>query len=310
MTVYAMGIDKDPGFVYFLQEALRQGADVCPINIKAVVHDGAWRFSIPDDGGSFMSVGDNRIELDPQASYYCRIYDLAAKQPSQQDRARWQNFISGVYAWLEVVPGIVVNRPNAAIDNFVKPLHEHHLASHGVRVPESLTSSRKDALIDFCERGPTIVKSVSGARSDAVILTPALLETYEPRQGPLHVQRLVGGFDVRAHVVGSVVHAEKIVSPTVDYRSARGTNTFCAHILPDTLQEILVVATRSFGLTLAGWDFKVDSAGTYWCLEANSLPGYFNYDRRCNGAITISLLNLLTGERRVRPRSLEGNACR
>jgi len=47
------------------------------------------------------------------------------------------------------------------------------------------------------------------------------------------------------------------------------------------------------GLLLAGWDFKVDSDGRAWCLEANAMPGYSSYDRRLGGSISNEILRLM-----------------
>jgi hypothetical protein len=47
-------------------------------------------------------------------------------------------------------------------------------------------------------------------------------------------------------------------------------------------------------LVMAGWDLKLDSEGTYWCLEANPVPGYRLYDAVVDGAISLALIRLLT----------------
>ncbi|MFC7646021.1 hypothetical protein ACFQX6_39555 [Streptosporangium lutulentum] len=50
-------------------------------------------------------------------------------------------------------------------------------------------------------------------------------------------------------------------------------------------------------MSFAGWDFKRDPQGVHWCLEVNPMPGYDWYDRRAGGAISESLVGLLTGEK-------------
>jgi D-alanine-D-alanine ligase-like ATP-grasp enzyme len=63
--------------------------------------------------------------------------------------------------------------------------------------------------------------------------------------------------------------------------------------LPDELAELLIRRTADQGLLFAGWDFKVDSDGTYWCLECNPMPGYSHYDRVCDYTISDALMALL-----------------
>lgn len=63
--------------------------------------------------------------------------------------------------------------------------------------------------------------------------------------------------------------------------------------LPAALRDLLVAATSRIGLAFAAWDFKIDSDGTYWCLEANPMPGYGPDDLRCDGAISRALCRYL-----------------
>jgi hypothetical protein len=62
---------------------------------------------------------------------------------------------------------------------------------------------------------------------------------------------------------------------------------------PHREAELLVRRTADQGLLFAGWDFKVDSDGTYWCLECNPMPGYSRYDRVCDYTIIDALTALL-----------------
>jgi D-alanine-D-alanine ligase-like ATP-grasp enzyme len=55
-----------------------------------------------------------------------------------------------------------------------------------------------------------------------------------------------------------------------------------------------VRASNAMGMAFTGWDFKIDAAGQYWCLEVNPMPGYGCYDRRCDGAISTELLRYLS----------------
>jgi glutathione synthase/RimK-type ligase-like ATP-grasp enzyme len=81
-------------------------------------------------------------------------------------------------------------------------------------------------------------------------------------------------------------------SDTIDYRKDRAAEREMIW-LPDELAELLVRRTADQGLLFAGWDFKVDSGGTYWCLECNPMPGYSHYDRVCDYTISDALMALL-----------------
>jgi D-alanine-D-alanine ligase-like ATP-grasp enzyme len=65
---------------------------------------------------------------------------------------------------------------------------------------------------------------------------------------------------------------------------------------PVALRDLLVEGTRALSLELAGWDFKIENGDTYWCLEANPMPGFSPYDNLCDGAISRAVLRHLGAE--------------
>jgi len=89
------------------------------------------------------------------------------------------------------------------------------------------------------------------------------------------------------------VFSERIRSRAIDYRSTDEHTVHESTEIPSALASIIVEATRRLGLVFAGWDFKVDDKGRYWCLEANPMPGYDVYDRRAEGVISTALLTCL-----------------
>lgn len=156
----------------------------------------------------------------------------------------------------------------------------------------TLTSSSGPHLAKFAAAGPTIAKSVAGVRADTRLVTPDTFAGFEPASGPVHLQRRIEGRDLRLHVIDDVVHGELIESEAVDYRTANAR--FAAFEPPAALAASVVAATRAAGLLFAGWDFKIDNQGRFWCLEANPMPGYDGYDMRAGGAISRTLVERLT----------------
>ncbi|MBW4618393.1 MAG: hypothetical protein KME17_03275 [Cyanosarcina radialis HA8281-LM2] len=296
--IYIIGLDSDRTFCHFVAETNLRGIEVVPINLRAVALEGDWRLALPDDGLSFISIGEQKYHLDPQGSYYCRIIDLSSVQSELAVAKRWQSLLAALTAWLEHIPGTVVNRPGSRADNFSKPLHEYALQSLGLQVPASLTSSDRDRLAAFARAGKTIVKPASGIRADSRLVEVEEFADFHPFQGPVHLQRYVAGADVRAHVIGDRVCAELIKCAEVDYRQSHEEAEYVPWELPESLSQQIVVATAACGLTFAGWDFKVTPDDEYWCLEANPMPGYDGYDRRLGGTITDALLAVLGEERK------------
>jgi glutathione synthase/RimK-type ligase-like ATP-grasp enzyme len=295
--IYAIGLASDGTLGHFTREAAQRRIPVTLIDLDAVVSAGDWRLAIPDDGESWITTGEQRFDLGTADAYFCRIADLSPLETDEARALRWQCLTTALACWLDGVPGTVVNRPSIRSDNGSKPLHELTLLRRGFAVPDSVTSSDPGRLRAFAATGPTIVKAVCGARANSRLVGPDAFDGFIPPQGPVHLQRYVPGVDVRAHVCGSRVYAERIVSSVVDYRTAAPDQVSYAPCeLPGDVADRLIACTRESGMAFAGWDFKVDDDGRHWCLEVNPMPGYDWYDRRCDGAISGALLELLAGD--------------
>jgi len=290
----AIGLDTDITLSHFTREAARTGVTLDLINLRAAV-GGEWRLPLNLDEPAWVKFGGRRVDLRPEHAVYCRLIDLSSVLGGLARRRRWRSLIAGLAAWLEQTPGAVANRPGHAADNGSKPLHEAWLRARGFSVPESLASSHAARLTAFADAGATIAKSVAGVRADTRRVTGADFADFTPERGPVHLQRQIIGRDARLHVVGDVVHAELIESSAVDYRIAPAR--YSPFSPPAGLVEQVVDATSEAGLMFAGWDFKWDDDGRFWCLEANPMPGYDSYDRRAHGAITRSLVERLTFHR-------------
>ncbi|MEV8462054.1 MULTISPECIES: ATP-grasp domain-containing protein [Streptomyces] len=291
--IYAVGLSSEGTLAHFAAGADGLGVPVRTVDLRAAVEQGDWWLTLGGDRPA--RIGEHT--LDPEGAYYCRITDLSALQEDPGQALHWRWLTTALTAWLDHIPGLVVNRPSVRSDNGSKPLHEHALARAGFPVPASVTSSSAERLRAFAAAGPTLVKAVSGVRADSRLLDASDLDGFHPWQGPVHLQRYVEGRDVRAHVVGDRVHAEEIVSTAVDYRTDPDA-VFRPCELPAPLAGRMVRHTAQLGMAFAGWDFKVSADGTHWCLEVNPMPAYDWYDRRLGGAITASLLALLQGRHR------------
>ncbi|MFO1080610.1 MAG: hypothetical protein U1E23_08295 [Reyranellaceae bacterium] len=290
----AIGLDGDPTITHFVRRAATDGVELEFLNLRAAV-DGDWQLPLATGAAARFRFADREVELRPDDPVYCRLIDLSSLQGDVARRRRWRGLVSGLAAWLEQSDAIVVNRPGHAADNGSKPLHEAWLRAAGFDVPGSLTSSNGARLADFCAHGPTIAKSVAGVRADTRLMTPESFADFDPMSGPVHLQRRVIGEDVRLHIVDGEVHGELIESDAVDYRTAEGCHR--RFDPPPALADAVVAATSAAGLLFAGWDFKIDSDGRFWCLEANPMPGYDGYDTRADGAISRSLVARLTSRR-------------
>jgi hypothetical protein len=289
--IVAIGVDVDPTFATFVDRALVSETELTVVNLRAAV-EGDWRFDLPAVGPATLCYGGLRLEMRPDDVYYCRIIDLSSQAVDVAMTRRWQALQSAIRAWLDGVAGLVVNRWRGGVHNGTKPLHEAILRDLGCRVPESITSSDVDELRQFVRAGPAVSKPVCGVRAESAICTLADLEDFDPAGGPIHLQRFVTGADARIHVIGDRLTAQRVSHGKVDYRVG-GLEAMSTFEPPAEVHNLLVASTRALGLEFAGWDFKIDDAEQYWCLEANPMPGYSPYDDQCEGAISRQLLQHL-----------------
>jgi glutathione synthase/RimK-type ligase-like ATP-grasp enzyme len=208
--------------------------------------------------------------------------------------ARWQGLMAGLGAWMDEAELPIVNRPGGNQLNSYKPAHYAWLSANGLLVPPSLLSADPQRIMTFVGGGRTVVKPVCGTRATTREIRTGDLGRLASSDGPVLVQRMIEGDDVRVHVVGDAVIACRFSSTAIDYRSDRQAERAVLDI-PAELAGLLVAKTAQQGLSFAGWDFKLDRDGTYWCLECNPMPGYSFYDRVCEGAISDALIKLLSG---------------
>jgi hypothetical protein len=290
--IFAIGLDIDDTFMRFVVRALEFGVPIEVVNLRAAI-EGDWRFDLPPRQPAILRYVDSQLVLPPGDAFYCRLIDLSSYTKNDGTTRRWQALMLALQQWLGAATGIVVNRPYGGWHNCSKPLHESLLRDLGFRVPESITSCDVDALRRFAREAPAISKTICGMRADTEIASEADFANFDPASGPVHLQRFVRGADARVHVVGKEIVAQRLPTSAVDYRRGGSMDDMETFELPEVLRRLLVNATRSIGLDFAGWDFKIDDDGVYWCLEANPMPGYGPYDAYSKGAISRALLRHL-----------------
>lgn len=290
--IYALGLMSDGTFARFTEQAATRGVDVLAVDLRDVVA-GEWVFPVGPADVAQLHLPDHRLDLQPDGGFFCRIINLASTESDPQRARRWQAMLAALFAWIDEIPGLVINRRDAGDHNASKPLHEALLLQHGFSVPESITTSDPVEIEGFLREGRTVSKTVCGVRADTTEVTDADFAGFQPAAGPVHLQRLVEGTDARIHVVSDEVIAQCVDSSDIDYRVAHVLDGLATFDPDPAIADRIVDVSKAMGLVLAGWDFKIDAAGRYWCLEVNPMPCYGVYDRRCGGAISAALLSNL-----------------
>jgi hypothetical protein len=278
---------RDRARVLYVEDFLKEGAVTLEPGAEPVLH---W--------------GREVIALDGiRACYNLLMYLPRSLVRDGLIRAEdWHPYrarLTGLILALHRMAGLVINRPLLDAGNGSKPLQTFDLARHGFRVPRTLMTNAPAEARAFAEalNWRVIYKSTSSLPAVTNRLTPErCIDLEKIRACPILLQEEVAGPDVRAHVVGRQVFAERIdFSGGVDARySPKATRKFLPIELPDEVRQRCVSFTAQSGLGIAGFDFKVcRETEAYVALEANPTPGYDAYDFRLGGCISEALLRLM-----------------
>jgi hypothetical protein len=287
-----LGHLRDSTVVHVRAVAERMAARVCFVDIGAYVTDGS--FTQTAAAGAILAVGGREWHLDDFPCIYQRVYLGFHARPPAVSR------LVALETALYSSRSRVINRPFGGWQNMSKPFQTLMLLERFM-TPASRSTSIPDDYRRFRERtGDIIYKSNSGERSivdhvsaehderaDRLVECPALFQ-----------QQIVGD-DVRVHVFQDEAFAVRVRSDAVDYRYYKTRGSFAdlepEPALPPEIGKACVEFAAASGVVLAGFDFKVDAEGRWYCLEMNPSPAFESYDHVLDGIIARRLVESLTG---------------
>jgi hypothetical protein len=251
-----------------------------------------------------LRVGDRVCDLADVSAVYVRTYDwrsLPAMRAAAAGGPEWQHAVNleeALYAWLEITPARVINRPSCMASNGSKPYQAELIRRHGFEVPETLITTDSQMARDFIARHRAVIyKSISGTRSIVSCLTPMKLERLaDIAWCPTQFQAQVAGVDHRVHVIGDQVYACEILCAADDYRYAARSGASAeirATTLPEDVTERCRHLARALGLDFAGIDLRRRPDGAWVCFEVNPSPGFSYYEQATGQPIAAAVAHRL-----------------
>lgn len=248
-----------------------------------------------------MILGDKEINLNSYSGVYQRLM-----HPSQSEEYMIENqiAISRYYLlkkWLIIFRGNLINSFFSGWENSSKLLQSYLMTKYGdATIPQSLSTSNEESAINFMRKDnkQIIYKSNSSIRSIVNKLDNSMYSKINSlKYCPSLFQKLIVGYDVRIHSVGSELFGVKIFTDAVDYRYHKNQGTFKTMTpyfkIPDKVKSFINRYTKSRGIIFAGFDFKISDTNDWYCLEMNPMPGYDGYDEVLNGSISKNLIKYL-----------------
>jgi glutathione synthase/RimK-type ligase-like ATP-grasp enzyme len=305
MRLLLVGDPRDLSLTYVGWLAQRRGFEVATLAEDRLGVDGWFRV----DGrrtpprADFQLGGDQLLAADDLAGAFVRLHPEPAVPPELElDEAAAPILIqerrAGLQHLLRALPCPVVNRPAAGRSNGSKPFQMMRLAAAGFAVPEWLATNdpgRASAFLRDCPDG-AVVKSCSGLRSHVRRAGDDLIANLRQGTAPVLLQRYVGGGEVRIHTVGEKAFATRIRCGALDYRFDGEEVAFEAAEAPAALAERCRRFAAAEGLLLAGFDFRVEPSGQWWCLEVNPVPTFLPYEAGAGHPIGDAVLDLMATE--------------
>ena len=251
--------------------------------------------------------GRSRVDVSGVEAVFARPMNIrkllreAGDIPGSPSYRRALGFERDLFAWADMTPARVINRPSAAASNGSKPFQAELIRHHGFEIPPTLVTTSPAAVREFHQQhGQVIYKSVSSSRSTVSRLDDMTYEVLsDVANCPTQFQAWIPGVDWRVHVIGDVVYACEIRSRADDYRYAHeegeSVEFDSSAPLPPEVASRCQGLARHLGLELAGIDLRRTEADTWYCFEVNPAPAFTYFERATGQPLTAAVAHLLAG---------------
>lgn len=297
-----LGDPADLTGAYLAWLARRRGLTVRELPEDGLGH--SWSFLTTDDRVRQIVTADGPVPLTEVTGVFVRLNPSPAipggpVEDGGLDEAMAAFAVperrAGLHYLLDILPALVVNRPTHGRSNGCKPLHMRELAGAGFDVPRWVATNDADQAEELASRSPAgaVVKAASGLRSHVRRWTTEMRTRFDAGTAPHVVQEFIEGDEVRVHVVGESVFAARIEATVTDYRFDTTSVHYDDCTPPGEIAQRCVDHARREGLPLAGFDFRVDRTGRWYCLEMNPVPSFLPYEAGTGAMIGDAVIDLL-----------------
>jgi hypothetical protein len=286
-----VGHRRDSAIAHVRSAAQQMGCAVAFVDVEEFAAGGTVTDATSSD--AVITASGRSYRLGDFGCIYQRVYPGSDAPPAAVSR------LMALETALYASRSQVINRPFAGWQNMSKPLQMLMLQQAGFAVPVSRSTSIPDDYRRFRQQtDDTIYKSNSGERS----IVARLSAEHDERAGrltncPALFQQRIVGDDVRVHVFRDDAFAVRIQSDAVDYRYYKARGSFARlepePSLPLDVRTRCIEFAMATGVVLGGFDFKIDAAGCWYCLEMNPAPAFESYDHVLGGVIGRRLVEAL-----------------
>lgn len=189
-----------------------------------------------------------------------------------------------------------VNSMNAFELHKKKAYLTNQFKKAGIRVPKTLITNDKEAMIRFYEENnkKVIYKPVLGGAFTQLVDNETLSEKNLStlKVAPVQFQEFVDGIDIRVYAFKNALYSVRIESSTLDFRED-GKSKLIPIELPQSVKDDCYKMMEIADLKYSGIDIRLNKDGEYVFIEANPAPMFIHAENVTGFPITEELIKLL-----------------
>ena len=254
----------------------------------------------PNDNDGYFVINNRKIKIGDIQGIYWRWYYGVTKMQTDDDYTNEIVYRERLSALSSIFAGIKcnwVNSYNAIELHKTKIFQLNIMKNNNIRIPKTLITNDKDALIEFYEENNknVIYKPVRGGaftqRLTDEDLRKEQLDTL--KTSPIQLQEFIDGTDIRVMAMGNKIFPAELKTDKIDFRSDDNAVPTPVEI-PDDVKEDCKKVLKLLDLKYSGIDIRKNSKDEYVFIEANPAPMFIFFEQKTNYPITESLIELLT----------------
>lgn len=256
--------------------------------------------SYSENTDGYLIINNRKIDIkDIQGMYWRWFYGVQYKVYEDEfvSRMVFRERESALNSFLCSLDCNLINSYEAIEMHKTKAYQLNRLKKGGIRIPKTLITNDKDALIDFYEKNNrnVIYKPVRGGAMTQKLTDNDLSEERlkELKESPVQLQECIDGVDIRVFAIGENVYPAEIRANTIDFRNDKQAE-ICPVDIPDDTKADCIKALNSLKLKYSGIDVKRTKNNEYVFIEANPAPMFIYFEKMTKYPITEELIKLLT----------------
>ncbi len=299
MQILVLGEDQDVHALHIHDVLVSRGIKVHYFNSRTFPTRSRISWNPCTQGGWLCLETGEKLQIGEIQSVYWRSFNgvYVPDLPDDRQQSIAFNDANGLMRTLLQTPSIRwVNGWQAYEFHKEKPRQLAVVNKLGVKIPQTLISNDPDLVTEFVNTvDRAIFKPVYGG-AHAKSITPEFLAPERLklalRIAPIALQEFIDGTNIRTYAIGDRTYSAEIRTGEVDFRDDLDAQIIPIE-LPPAIEQLSIAIARSLMLAWTAIDWRRNSAGEYYFLEANPSPMFIYFEQKTGYPLTAQLANLL-----------------